>query len=81
MIVGRLGTCLGGRLHGSDRESAGKIGAERGEEKELAMGLNACLGGEVFAQMSLGQQVREECRQASCYRSGWDDQSPRLAFE
>ena len=58
MSLGRLRLALKRR----DDQRAGKIGAEDGEEEEFALGIHVRALGEVLAQMSFGQKVREEGR-------------------
>jgi len=45
-----------------DNKRAGKIDAERGEQEEFALVINLRELGEVFTQISFGQQIREERR-------------------
>ena len=57
------------RSQGGDDKCAGKIGAENGEQKKFALGIDVGELCQIFAQMSLGQQVRKKRRHAAADRA------------
>jgi hypothetical protein len=64
-----------------DSESAGKILTENGEKKKFALWLNAGARGQVFAEMALGQEVREKRRKPNANRARWRDDAATLSLE
>jgi hypothetical protein len=57
-------------------ESTRKILTENGEKKKFALGLNAGARGQVFAEMTLGQEVGEKRRKSNAYRATTPPLSP-----